>query len=234
VIVIDVDPRTFDQVRPTSCRVLDSFVAAWSDEAEGEGRELIERRLPIMTAAAGSGLAQARGWRCADWLIRVHAATWLEAAGHRDVAASLRRLPELRDRKALDRALAAFDEFRERADTSWDADCAAAGADPAWEAEAALAWETARDSAWDPCWRAAWEAAHEASLFGAACQLDAVLHAARHAARDSAFEVLRTQPEGLSLVIVTLQDSSLELLDRMIGLRPVHAAAGEIDTTPDY
>jgi hypothetical protein len=234
VAVIDVDRRTTRRVRPTCCRVMDSFVAAWSDEAEGNARELIERRLPVTTAAAGNRLLHTRGWMCVDWLIRVHTPAWLEVAGHRDIAASLRRLPEIRERAALERALAALDEFREWADTSWDAACATADAGPAWEAEVALAWETARDSAWDPSWRAAWEAAHEPSLAGTARLLEPVLQAARHAARDAAFEVLRTRPEELSHVIVTVQDSSLELLDRMIRLRSIHPTAGGTDTTRTY
>jgi hypothetical protein len=230
---IDVHPRTFEEIRRTRCCVLDSFVAAWSEDAEGGGRELIGRRPPIVTAATGSGLARARGWMCADWLIRVHAATWLDRAGDRDVAASLRQLPAIRERTALEPALAPIDDFRERAGTSWEAACAVAGADPEWEAEAALDWETARDSAWNSPWRGAWEAAHEAPLPDASDLLDAVLHAARHAARDAAFDVLRTRPEELSHVKLTLKLSSLELFDRMIWLGRGHRGTGEIATASD-
>jgi hypothetical protein len=145
--------------------VLGAFLRQWNDDLDDEGRQRLKPYLARTIGTAGDGQDEARGWLCADWLVRVHAPVWLELAGVRDAAAALRGLPELRDPATLGSARPAIDAARSRADAARDAAWAAAGdaaRAAAWAAAGAAAGEAAWAAARAAAWAAAWAAAGDA------------------------------------------------------------------------
>src|SRR5947199_24709 len=98
-----------------------------------------EMGVVIALPARTTGRDVHRAWACADWLVRTHAAEWLEAAGDGGAATRLRSLPELCDARTAATAMHVLDAVYAEDDPAWDGACAAAG-DPAWDAAWATSW----------------------------------------------------------------------------------------------
>lgn len=176
-----------------------AFVSVWADEAAPGGPAAPLTLLPS-AAERAQGTEFDRAWLCVDWLVRVHAATWLEAGGQAAVTSALRALPPIRDLDSLEAARpaleAVYDDdegFDERLDVS--------------------DWDLARAHAWDAPWRAAWELGREAVLWAGRCPRDTPLELARHAARDAARHA--GQIAVLEGVADRLRDEAIRLVDRM-------------------
>jgi hypothetical protein len=187
--------------------VVSAFLRSWNDALSDADRDRLLPAavwVPRLVGSRGDPeTEERRAYLALDWLIRVHTPAWLDlvsaSAPH---AAALRALPEIVDLttawQAGDMVRAAQAAARAAA---WDAAVDAAQA-AAWDA----AWDAARAAAVDAAQAAAWAAARAAAR---AAAVDAAWAAAGDAARDAAGDALRPTAE-------TLQDSALDLLDRML------------------
>jgi hypothetical protein len=136
----------------TASPVLATFVRLWSAGLDDVSRQGLKPRLERLVGTAGDGPAdRAWGWAMVDWLVRVHAAAWLGAAGPdaAAVAAELAAIGPLDDRGELGAAVEVLAAFLVAGDRSAGADDGAT-----WEA-----WESVRDAA-------GWSAASEAAAQG--------------------------------------------------------------------
>jgi hypothetical protein len=195
--------------------VVAAFLRSWNDAlSDGDRDRLLPAAVwvPRLVGSRGDDTTEERrAYLALDWLVRVYTPTWLalvpSLAPH---AAALRALPDIVDMTTAEQAggmaraagAAAWDAARDAArDAAWDAAWAAAGA-----AAGAAAWDAAgaaaRDAAWAAAWAAAWDAARDAAWAAAGA---AAWDAAGAAARDA-----------LHPTVETLQQSALDLLDRML------------------
>ena len=175
--------------------VVSAFLRLWNDGLSNEDRD---RLLPaavwvprLVGSRGDSAVEKRRAYLALDWLVRVHTPAWFDLtpslAPH---AAALRALPEVVDPHTVQEANAVLQ-------AAWDAASAAAWDASAREAASASAREAAREaasaSARDAAWDAAWDAASAAG--------NATWAAA-----------------GVALhpTVETLQQSALDLLDRML------------------
>ena len=175
--------------------VIGRFLRCWNDDLNADGRQIL---LPyirrIVGTRAGPEIERQRQWMCTDWLVRVHAPAWLEAAGLTEQANALRELPEIVGVVTLDGALPTIETGRTKATAARDA--------ASWAANAATR------AACDAAWSASRAAARAAS------------GAARVVARDAAWAAAATGA-ALEPTVRALQVSALALLDRMIALTEV-------------
>ena len=77
--------------------VLATFGRTWNDRMRtDEERASLKQYIPLLIGTADSRkLSGRRSWMALDWLVRVHAATWLRAAGIEQHAAALAALPAI-------------------------------------------------------------------------------------------------------------------------------------------
>ncbi len=217
-----------------ACPVLTSFMVAWNDglpnDAERDRllKPLVEQLIDTRSTPA---VEERRSYMVLDWLIRVHTPKWLDLvpslAQH---AKALRDLQEIADFAGASAVGASVNAAGAAAwaaarDAAWAAASAAAWAaarDAAWAAASAAAWDAAwaaasaaaRDAAWDAAWDAARAAAGAAAGAAArAAARAAAGDAAGAAAWDAAWDALKPTTEWL-------QASALDLVDRMIAVRP--------------
>lgn len=186
--------------------VIGTFLRSWNDGMSNVDRQLLVPYIQrLVGTRAGAKIEQARSWMCADWLVRVHTPTWLEAAGLTEQARALRALPEIAEATAERAALSVLVEARAQAhaarsaawgawgawadtkDTAWEAVKGAAATAASWGAWAGAreAWTTARD-AWATAMAGTGEAAKEAAAKEAAWE------AAWEAAKDASGAAARS------------------------------------------
>ncbi len=170
-------------------KVIGAFMRNWNDSlrSPAERKRLLGPLLkPTLKTAANDAVEECRARMCDDWMVRTFAPAWLELAGLKDEAASLRALPDLTTTQACVDAMPKLETARAKADAAWDAALVAAGdaardaawaaarvaaRDAAWAAARVAAGVSARDAAWaaarvaagvaarDAAWAAAWAAA---------------------------------------------------------------------------
>ena len=207
------------------------FAMSLNDQWDDEQRQKLRPYLVRCIGTAGDGRTEERGWLAMDWLIREFTPAFLdlrpELAHHAD---ALRKLAEVRTHETLSGAMGALTEAQKDAaaardaardaaraaarDAAWDAAWAAAGAaawDAARDAARAAAWDAARDAARAAAGAAAWDAAGAAARDAAGAAAGA---AAWDAAGDAAWDAAG---DALAPTVARLQDSALDLFDRMIG-----------------
>ena len=180
--------------------VLREFTIGINDRWGDAQRQRLVPFLPRMVGTAGDGKDEARSYMALDWLIRTFTPAWLDLAGHGESAAELRELRPITDLAA---AQAAGPVVRDIKHTAAAAAWAAAPPGGAWTAAAHATWDAAGDAAGDAAavaWDADWDAAEEGAW---------------DAARDAAWKAAATGTP-LRPTIDALQDSALDLLDRMI------------------
>jgi hypothetical protein len=218
--------------------VLRGFGISLNDNWEDEQRQKLRPYLARCIGTAGDGRDQERGWLAMDWLIREFTPKFMELVPSlSEHVTALRSLEPVRSNEALDDAMILLRNAQKASaaaraaagdaagDAAWDAAGAAAG-DAAWDAARAAAWDAAwdaaraaardaaraaaGDAAWDAAraaaGAAAWDAARDAARAAARAAAGA---AARAAARDAARDVLAP-------TVLALQDSALDLFDRML------------------
>jgi hypothetical protein len=200
--------------------------------------------VPRLVGSRGTPeVEERRGSLALDWLVRVYTLAWLDLVPSlQPHTAALRALPEIVDSTTAASAGSVVYVARAAArDAARDAAGAAARAaarDAARDAAGAAARDAARDAAGAAAWAAAWDAARDAA--GAAARdaaraaardaaRDAAWAAAGAAARDAAWDAARdaawaaawdaardAATTSLRPTAETLQQSALDLLDRML------------------
>lgn len=192
--------------------VISTFVRAWQDALSDDDRDRLLPAavwVPRLVGSRGDDATEdRRAYLALDWLVRVYTPAWLDLvpsfAAH---AAALRALPEIVDLTTAVRAgntvRAARHAARPARHAAWCAAGEAAGYAAA-DAAGYAAADAEGDAAGDDAWCAAGEAASGA---------------ARYAAADAA----------LRRTVETLQQSALDLLDRMLacGEHP-HGGTAEV------
>lgn len=189
--------------------VVSAFLRTWNDALREHDRD---RLLPaavwvprLVGSRGDEATEERRAYLALDWLVRVYTPAWLDLvpslASH---AAALRALPEIVD---LTTAGLARDPVRAAEEAARDA-----------------AWYAAEDFARDAgsaaeyfAWSAAGVAAEDAALAAARHAAgSAAWVAAGYAARDAAWSAARDAGVALRPTVETLQQSALDLLDRML------------------
>lgn len=200
----------FRDDNPSISRVIRSYVIGlydrWDEEQRQKLRPYADR---ILCTATGAKDEDTRAWMATDWLVRVYTPAFLRLAGLEGHASILEGLVRITD-ETLARA----------AQPLIDSACKAA------EATRAASWGAARAAVWDAAGGAARDAAvyvtmHAAGYAARYAAGYAAVHAAGYAARDASGDALRPTVEAL-------QESALELLDRMIAVgEPAAQQEGE-------
>jgi len=213
--------------------VVSAFLREWNDTLSDEDRD---RLLPaavwvprLVDSLADNATEERRAYLALDWMIRVQTPAWLDLtpslAPH---AAALRALPEIVDLTTAENAVAVVNaaEAAARAaryaaqSAAWSAARASAGVaarEAEREAERKAEREAARAAAGVTTREAAWSAARAATREAAWSSAwsparDAAEVAAREAARAAAW----SNGDTISPIIALLQQSALDLLDRML------------------
>ena len=204
-----------------ACPVISAFLRSWNDSlpSDAERDRLLKPLIPKLVNTCNKKLEMKRSLMAADWLVRVHTPEWLRLAGRIKQAESLEQLPEITSMAQIPSIRGPIEAVRDDAYAAWaaawdaagDAARAAAGAaaraaagDAAWAAARAAARDAARDAAWAAAWDAAGDAAGAAAWAAARA-------AARDAARDG-----DAAWEKFSPTVKKLQNSALQLVERMI------------------
>ncbi len=218
-----------DQPRCVS-PVLRALCIGLNDGLDDLPRQRLRPYLARTIGTADDGLDEARSWLAMDWLIRVYAPVWIEAAGLSGI--ELRALAPILDEPSLDAALPVLDRARREAHSArceertapWAA-ARTAARETAWGCAAAAAWAAARvavgDIAGDRARATARAAAADAATVVAREALSAgQLIGGRAAARDAA-------RLALAPTVAELHESVLALLERMLPMHrlPMPAAA---------
>src|SRR5579859_2765923 len=215
-----------------ACPILSTFLRIWNDTIKNDDRrrELLGQfvfRLP--GTKASPEIEVRRSFMCLDWLVRVHTPAFLDLCpALSEHAESLRNLAEITD---MTSAIAAGKQVAAVRDAAWGA-VRGAVRDAAWDAakdaaldaasaaakDAALA--AVRDAAVSAAARAAVRGAAWAAVRGAASA--AVSAAASAAVRGAALAAVRGAAwDALKEVTHTVQDSAVDLVDRMIRLTEI-------------
>ena len=175
-------------------------------------RQRLVSFIPRLLNTAGDGLDERRSYMALDWLTRTYLPAWLRLVPALTAQAELlSAAPEVVD---LDTAKAVGVLVR-KASSKADSTRAAARA-TAWptvrDAAGAAAWAAARDSAGDAAGAAAWDAAGPERAAVRAAAGVAAKAAARHSARAAA------AGDALAPTVTALQDSAINLFDRMLSV----------------
>jgi hypothetical protein len=185
--------------------VIGAFLRTWNDDLDYTGRQRLKPYIPrLVGTRASKAVELRRAWMVTDWMVRVHTPAWLELGGMNEQADALRALPAL------------------------DSDASATKAQPTLEvarAQASAAFSAARSAALSAAESAALSAAESAALSAAFCAAEsaafsAARSAALSAAESAALSAARSAAEQkLKPTVLSLQDSALELLGRLIEVR---------------
>ena len=183
------------------------------NDASPRTREMVRSR---MTQLVGTGrspeIEHARSLMALDWYLRTWLPAWFDLteslAPH---AKALRAMEQITDSNARDAGKVVNAARAAARDAAGEAAGAAAGA---------AAWAAARDAAWAAAWDAAGAAAMEAAGAAAsAAAWDAAWAAARDAAGAATWAAVGAAAKAkLALTVERLQDSAIDLLDRMLAL----------------
>ncbi|CAN5739708.1 hypothetical protein BH23ACT12_BH23ACT12_19620 [soil metagenome] len=72
--------------------VIAAFLKEWNDDLEDEPRQKLKQYIPrIANCILTEDIEEFRAWTATDWLVRVQAPVWLEAAGLDEFAEALRQ-----------------------------------------------------------------------------------------------------------------------------------------------
>ena len=182
--------------------VLAGFGRSLNDELPDDKRQRLLPLAPRMIGTARDGMDEARGFLALDWLVRVYLPAWLrltpDLVADADALAGFRPITDLGSAAEVGVLVR---HAKKRADVARVAVGAAAG-DAAWAAASAAASAAVGDAAGDAAWAAA-------SAAASAAVGDAAWATASAAASAAARDVLAP-------TVDTLQDSAIDLLDRMI------------------
>jgi len=196
--------------------VLRVFCASLNDGLEDIPRQRLRLYLPRTIGTSHDGLDDRRGWMAIDWLIRVHAPTWLWAAGLTGAAERLRSLGVVSGIDDLTGVLVELRLARQLARGArgtlpgrWLAPAVAAR-ERAWVTAAPAAWAAARAGVGD----IVGDRARAATRAAAGAAAATVARAARaRTGRPAARDALRA---ALAPTLEELQESAFALLDRML------------------
>ena len=217
-----------DRVSP----VLRAFCRTLNDAMEDEPRQRLLPYLERTIGTADDGLDETRSWMALDWLIRVYAPTWLDAAGLPHSATRLTTLSPVIGMPDLKIAIVALGRTRRESRAAWAAALGAAGA-VAWVPQAAgrgAALEVAWSSTGRPAWAAALIGVRKLACDRATAISDEI------AGDAAAILIRRARTDGrrgaagaaakaaLGPTIHELQQSALGLLDRMLPGRELPAS----------
>jgi len=227
-----------------ACPILSTFLRFWNDAIKDDDRrrELLGQfvfRLP--GTKASPEIEVRRSFMCLDWLVRVHTPAFLDLCpALSEHAESLRNLAEITD---MTSAVAAGKQVAAVRDAAWGA-VRGAVRDAAWDAAKDAALDAASAAAKDAALAAvrdaavrgavrdaasaAVSAAASAAVRGAALAAvrgaasAAVSAAASAAVRGAALAAVRGAAwDALKEVTHTVQDSAVDLVDRMIRLTEI-------------
>jgi hypothetical protein len=214
--------------------VLRAFCTTLNDAMEDEPRQRLLPYLERTIGTADDGLDKTRSWMALDWLIRVYAPTWLDAARLPDSATRLTTLSPVIGMPDLKLAIVALGRTRRDSRAAWAAALGAARA-VAWVPQAAGR-GAAREIAWSSTGRPAWAAAligvrklacDRATAISDEIADDAAAILIRRARTNGRRSGARAAAQtALARTIVDLQQSALGLLDRM--LPEVKLAASDV------
>jgi hypothetical protein len=212
-------------------KVIGAFMRAWNDTLPDDRRQMLKPYIPrLVGTAAAPEVELRRSFMACDWLVRVFTPAWLDRAGLAGSARALEQLPELTTTELVDAALPIIRQARE------DARAAAWDAAAAWAARAAAGDAAAAAGDAAAAARAAARAAAGAPLgpplrrsgrrWGRrlgplAGDAAGAAWDARAAARAAAGAAAR---DALADTVTELQQSALELIDRMIDVDAEAAA----------
>lgn len=194
----------------TTCvsTILGGFARSLNDALPDDTRQQLAPLAPRLIGTAGDGLDETRGYMALDWLIRTYAPAWLDLANLSEEAAALRSLRRIVDLAAAKAAGSVVRVGQAKAAADWAAD---------WDAARAADWDAARDAARgaarDAAGYAAWAAAGYAARAAAG---DAAGNAAAKAAGYAARAAGNAAGDTLKPTITQLQQSAIDLFDRMI------------------
>lgn len=185
--------------------VATNFLRSWQDALSDEDRD---RLLPasvwiprLIGSRGDEATEERRAFLVWDWVIRTHTPAWMELVpALAEHAAALRALPEIVDLSSAGVATRASSKASSKA-SAGEAEWAVAE----WAAAGRDAWAATRASAGAAAWYAAWAAAGEAEWA-----------AAGSAAKYSAARYAAVQSIDLRPTVEHLQQSALDLLDRML------------------
>lgn len=178
-----------------------AFGRRWNDDLDDEDRQRLKPFIPrLVGTMASPEVETARSWMCVDWLVHTHLPTWLRLAGMDEQVVAVEALPILASSSWPD-AKPLLGEIRSAARRRQV------------EARAALAAKMRAAQAAGPT-RAA-EAAEAAEILAAYRQ------GGHNAAYWRARDLIRPKVEAalaekLEPTKTSLQESALDLLDRMI------------------
>jgi hypothetical protein len=217
-----------DRVSP----VLRAFCRTLNDAMDDEPRQRLLPYLARTIGTADDGLDETRSWMALDWLIRVYAPTWLDAAGLPHSATRLTTLSPVIGMPALKIAIVALGRTRRESRAAWAAVLGAAHAF-AWVPQAAGR-GAALEVAWSSTGRPAWAAAligvrklacDRATAISDEIAGDTAAILIRRARTDAPRAAARAAAQtALGPTIHELQQSALGLLDRMLPGRPLPAS----------
>jgi hypothetical protein len=208
--------------------VIAAFMRSWNDSLPDADRDRLLPAavwVPRLVGSRGDvATEERRSYLALDWSIRVHTTAWLDLVPSLVLHASaLRALPEIVDLSSAQAANSVMRAARNAAWAAWDAARAAAWA--AGASARAAAGGAAGDAAWDAAWASARAAAGDAARAAAgdaawAAAGDAAQNAAGEAAEDAAWDAAGAAAlaagDALRPTVETLQQSALDLLDRML------------------
>ncbi len=214
--------------------VVRALCVALNDGLACAERQRLRPYLTRTIGTAGDGLDGTRAWLALDWLITVHAPTWLRRAGLQQPAA---RLGGARLIVGDEPALAAALELLERSRGEVRLERQRAFGDVVHWALAVASGETGSESAWSFPAAGAWDAARlgienpaadRARAAVKAITGDCAAIAARRARRDPTTPKARLggRPSAallLAPVTTELAESAIGLLDRMLPTIPIPA-----------
>lgn len=176
-----------------------------NDALPDDLRQRLVPLVPRMVGTAGDGLDEARSYLALDWLIRDYTTVWLDLAELGTEADELRRLPLIKDTGSAKAARPSVVSARDAARIATEA----------------ATWTATRTTSWYAAWAAAAVARSAARSVARA--------AAGAAAKDSAGSAARAATgadvwaasgfvarRALQPTVTALQESAIDLLDRMI------------------
>jgi hypothetical protein len=218
-------------------RVIAAFMRRWNDglRSDEDRKRLLAPLIPkLVGSAAGDEIELKRAYLAVDWVIRVMSPTWLELAGLTEQATLLRELSEVTDEASarLARAAAnqAYKAASRRRDERWAelrqkyayayADAADAAAYAA--ADAAAAYADAAAAYAD----AAYAAADAAAAYAYAADAAAAYAAGKPLTAEARAKLRADVRERLQPTVEQLQQSAVDLVERMIAL------GGSSETAP--
>ena len=207
-----------------ACPIISAFLRSWNDTLSDDDRDRLlpaDKWVPrLIGSRSNAAVEERRSYLILDWIVRVYTPAWFDLVpGLVPQAAALRALPEI-DEPTAQNARNVLWSAREAAqnapyDAVWDG---------AWYAEIEKARTTARKAVQDAAGAAAWDAIEDTQW---GVTVSATRATAQVAARVAAELVARalvgntdnSAQAALQSTVETLQQSALDLLDRVLACK---------------